>query len=159
MHVWFRYLGHHYLNYHYFWGITIFGILHLLNHLRLFWDINSTIKIRAKLHHQGSAISRQSNLQLYIFHWCCWISNDVVQFPVPEERWGQVFLVTQGVSSPVKTLPGAPLTASEFFIQPSGFSEMCVSAHFCAFTDALNSHKIRATSQHNCQNYIIVNIS
>ena len=32
MHVWFRYLGHHYLKYHYFWGITIFGILLSLNH-------------------------------------------------------------------------------------------------------------------------------
>ena len=127
MHVWFRYLGHHYLKYHYFWGITIFGMLLLLNHLRLFWDINSTIKIRAKLHHQGSAISRQSNLQLYIFHWCCWISNDVVQFPVPEERWGQVFLVTQGVSSPVKTLPGAPLYSLWIF-HPAVwvFSDVCV---------------------------------
>ena len=46
---------------------------------------------------------------------------------------------------------GRRSTASEFFIQPSGFSQMCVSAHFCAFTDALNSDKIRETSQRNCQ--------
>ena len=151
-------------------GPPLFEVPLFLGHY-YFWDVTFIESFETFLGHQlnnqntcKTSSSRLCHLKtiqpatLY-FHWCCWISNDVVQFPVPEERWGQVFLVTQGVSSPVKTLPGAPLTASEFFIQPSGFSQMCVSAHFCAFTDALNSHKIRATSQHNCQNYIIVNIS
>ena len=118
-------LGHYYLGHNYF-GISPVGNIYLrtstcMSEFTIWARVLASPNVSCKC---AFIILCNSNS----------MSTSNVIFPVQERR-GQVFLVIWGVSSPVKTLPGAPHAVQPLNFSSSrlGFGTMClhISAHRC----------------------------